>query len=78
MKRVTIVFPDASGTRVGTVRLEHNPNKTIKHYLHEPCMREHTLVARSKKMKIYKDDGTDVRWPYVPKPGEKITLVRVA
>lgn len=75
MKIVTIVFPDNSGTRKGTVRLRWVANKTLQQYLHEPILKAEGLIARSKRCYIFKPDATKVRLHHMPKAGETLTFV---
>ena len=72
---VTIKFPDATSTRVGTVRLRWANGKSLRLYFHEPALRAEGLIARSFRCYIYKESNEKVRLAYQPKSGETLTLV---
>ena len=75
MKVVTIIFPDKSGARKGTVRLRWVQSKSLQQYLHEPVLKAEGLIARSMRCYIYRSDASKVRLQYVPKAGETLTFL---
>lgn len=72
---VKIVFPDSQGNRRGTCVLPWARGKRLQHYFHEPVLKAESLISRSKRCYIYREDGTKVRLQYEPNPSETITLV---